>query len=159
MRTSFVYFIQDEANDAVKIGKANDCQKRLIDLQVGNPTALKLVGYVECEASAVASVEGMIHGRFEPHWLSGEWFRFHEEIHSYVREHCVWCGDFTMSIEEACSFICRDVCTKNVLKKAVKEGALRCWKSGRRRYFSRQALREWFESLPKSTGRKKPCPT
>ena len=45
-----VYFILDTASNAVKIGKANNIEQRMSDLQTGNPNPLKLIHEIECES-------------------------------------------------------------------------------------------------------------
>ena len=45
---SYVYFILDEKSKAIKIGKANNIEQRLSDLQTGNPNILNVIYQIEC---------------------------------------------------------------------------------------------------------------
>jgi len=74
---SYVYAILDESNDCIKIGKANDVNSRLGDLQVGNPNPLKLVGLIECKSESFAyRVEKSIHENYSKFHIRGEWFSY-----------------------------------------------------------------------------------
>ena len=63
-----VYFIYDSCADAVKIGQAEDPLVRLRQLQVGNPTKLELLTWID------PADEWLWHYSFEYARLYGEWF-------------------------------------------------------------------------------------
>jgi hypothetical protein len=66
-----VYFIGDaKGGDVIKIGWSRDPITRLQQLQVGNPTLLKLIGCV----AATRVIEPAIHQLFAVSSVSGEWF-------------------------------------------------------------------------------------
>ena len=71
---SYVYAIQDE-HRFVKIGKANNVNDRLRDLQVGNPEELRLVGIIECQNESHAiRLEKFLHTEYANYRYRGEWF-------------------------------------------------------------------------------------
>lgn len=66
-----VYFIVDQMGaDTIKIGWSRDPARRLQELQVGNPTPLKIIGCV----AATRLIEPALHQLFAPAAVSGEWF-------------------------------------------------------------------------------------
>ena len=76
-----VYFILDTASNAVKIGKANNIEQRMSDLQTGNPNPLKLIHQIECESEKQSFLlEQTLHKKLEKVRLIGEWFRYDELI-------------------------------------------------------------------------------
>ena len=80
---SYVYFILDPIKGAIKIGKANDIDVRLSDLQVGNPTELIVLHYIECKGSDHAFfLENHYHETFDKLHIRGEWFRYEKELFS-----------------------------------------------------------------------------
>jgi hypothetical protein len=76
-----VYFILDSASNAVKVGKANNIQERMSDLQTGNPNTLKLIHQIECESEKQSFLlEQTLHKKLQGIRLIGEWFRYDESI-------------------------------------------------------------------------------
>lgn len=72
---SFVYFVQAGTDGPVKIGKANDVEKRIAELQTGCPHKLELLVTVEC-ADALAK-ESEFHQQFASLRIDrSEWFRW-----------------------------------------------------------------------------------
>jgi len=75
----YVYFIKAGKKGAIKIGKSNHPEKRLSELQTGNPYKLKLVAYIHCETEKDAfDMEKKMHRVFRKRRLNGEWF--HSDI-------------------------------------------------------------------------------
>ena len=81
-----VYFIFQEGNDKIcKIGKSIDAEKRVIQLQTGNPNKLELYevldGYTE--------LENELHKRFSEQRIDGtEWFNLSkDEVDSLIEEY------------------------------------------------------------------------
>ena len=71
-----VYFIQcRDKNGPIKIGLAMDVEKRLAQLQVGNPYKLKVIAsfYVDSKIKA-QQIEKSLHKKFMKHSIRGEWF-------------------------------------------------------------------------------------
>jgi len=78
---SYVYFVLDRISNSIKIGKANDIEIRMSDLQVGNPNPLELIHYIKCSSSKHSILlEGQLHSKYEKLHLRGEWFRYDEEV-------------------------------------------------------------------------------
>jgi hypothetical protein len=66
-----VYFIGEQlGGDTIKIGWSRDPVSRLQQIQVGNPTPLKIIGCV----AANRLIEPALHQLFAPAAVSGEWF-------------------------------------------------------------------------------------
>jgi hypothetical protein len=66
-----IYFIQDSATQAIKIGLAKKPRKRLSTLQTGNSQTLVIVGTIP----GTAKDEALLHVKFAEHRLRGEWFK------------------------------------------------------------------------------------
>ena len=78
---SYVYFVGDLESNAVKIGKADDVDRRIGELQVGNPNPLTLLHSIKFSCSDEAHFyEKKYHKFFEHLYLTGEWFKFDEQI-------------------------------------------------------------------------------
>lgn len=84
---SYVYFILDPINSCVKIGKANDVELRIRDLQIGNPNKLKLLATVACpDENCAFKFESKLHAKFSHLYLRGEWFNYENSLHNYISE-------------------------------------------------------------------------
>lgn len=57
------------ANEAVKFGFANDVTGRLMELQVGNHVALRLLAALPCNRQ----LERLVHDYLASEWITGEW--------------------------------------------------------------------------------------
>ena len=77
---SYVYFIQDKMSNMIKIGKANDVEKRLKQLQTSCPYELELLSYIPGDES----LEKDIHKKFSEYRHRGEWFMPKKEIFDYI---------------------------------------------------------------------------
>jgi hypothetical protein len=76
-----VYLILDEAKNAVKIGKANDVEQRLSDLQIGNATELVVLSVIPCISEKHSKdIEIDLHHEYSEYHLRGEWFRYDESV-------------------------------------------------------------------------------
>jgi hypothetical protein len=77
-RSQRVYFVQRGGTDGpIKIGVAASIERRMKSLQSGNDEVLTLLH--ECEQTDEIS-ERVLHRRFRPHRLEGEWFKPCEEL-------------------------------------------------------------------------------
>jgi hypothetical protein len=76
-----IYFIHDETSKAVKIGKANDPQKRLSMLQVGCSNKLAMLAMIPGNQSE----EIKFHRQFGHLKIRGEWFRAAPELLEFVQ--------------------------------------------------------------------------
>ena len=68
----YVYLIQSLESGYYKIGVSNNPQKRIKQLQTGNPTVLRLIYTFESEYSH--QIESFFHKRFSYCRKEGEWF-------------------------------------------------------------------------------------
>ncbi len=78
MNKHYVYMIEERGSVtdlAVKIGVSADINRRILDMQTGNPRILKLAlkfgPFSECEAFAM---EAKMHHCFERFHVRGEWY-------------------------------------------------------------------------------------
>jgi hypothetical protein len=77
----YVYFIQQGDDGPIKIGTAGWREGRLTDLQVGNPTALKIIGSRLCHSYGEArDLEAALHRGYAPQRIRGEWFESTKEL-------------------------------------------------------------------------------
>ena len=65
-----IYFIKATVSQAIKIGYSANPEKRLSELQTGNPDKLLLLGTIRGNVD----VEAQLHAQFVQHRLEGEWF-------------------------------------------------------------------------------------
>jgi len=72
---SFVYIIRSGDQGAYKIGVTNDIERRIINLQIGNPNKLHLIAFIDFGTRKRALyVEKMMHKFHKRHHIRGEWF-------------------------------------------------------------------------------------
>ena len=82
---SNVYFILDVKSGAVKIGKANNIEERISDLQTGNPNLLRVEYFIECKSEEHSfELEKKLHKKFEHLNLIGEWFKYDTDLFNYI---------------------------------------------------------------------------
>jgi hypothetical protein len=83
-KPNFLYFIQATLSKRIKIGVAQDVQKRLASLQTGNPEHLELIAYVSIEKSGLT--ESGVHGMFESSRTRGEWFESTPAMEEFIEK-------------------------------------------------------------------------
>jgi hypothetical protein len=66
-----IYFIKDTVTQEIKTGCSGDPEKRLSELQTGNPHKLILLGAIRGNAAG----EAQLHVRFARYRMEGEWFK------------------------------------------------------------------------------------
>lgn len=71
-----VYFVRQGLLGNVKIGSTDNIVQRMRSLQTGQPVRLRLMRLFDGSASD----EKTLHQRFKETAISGEWFRFHEDM-------------------------------------------------------------------------------
>ncbi len=83
-----VYFAKSSGRVAmVKIGKANDPDARIAELQTGCPDKLKLIAIMKCKGKAHAEfMEKQAHLAFRKYRARGEWFHYAPEIREFIRK-------------------------------------------------------------------------
>ena len=67
-----LYIIQSDNFGAIKIGRSKDPQKRLKELQTGNPNKLKLIATFKDKGW----LEKILHEKLAKYRLNGEWFSY-----------------------------------------------------------------------------------
>ena len=77
MEGTNIYFIGSLESRTVKIGKSNNPEKRLAELQIGNPHKLVLYGVIDDVSS---ELERRLHRILDPFRLEGEWFKLTDEV-------------------------------------------------------------------------------
>jgi hypothetical protein len=81
---SIIYFVR-EKRGAIKIGRSQSLNVRLVCLQSGNPRPLKVMGTME----VAEEKERELHKKFSRHQIQGEWFRPHKNLLSFIRKNTV----------------------------------------------------------------------
>lgn len=72
----FVYMIRAGEKGPIKIGKAENVERRLAELQTANYEELKIIAIIPCGSTKAAEyVERGIHKRFARSRIRGEWFK------------------------------------------------------------------------------------
>lgn len=77
----WIYFIQEEGGDAIKVGFANDVDERLKQLQTGNPRRLILLVAMPGDSA----MEAVLHRCWERYRIRGEWFVDCKEIREAIQ--------------------------------------------------------------------------
>lgn len=81
-----IYFILNIKELAVKIGYTNNLTSRLSDLQVANCNILQVLLVIDGDLAK----EKQLHNRFKHIYIRGEWFRYTEELASFINKyHCL----------------------------------------------------------------------
>lgn len=68
----YVYLLYDSINQMHKIGVSMNIQRRLKQLQTGNPTDLQLVSYFQSDQPF--KIEQMLHNKLKQKRFNNEWF-------------------------------------------------------------------------------------
>ena len=76
----FVYFIEAMANRHIKIGWANDPNRRLREFQTGSPTKYALLGTIP----GSRALERKLHRDFHEFHAQGEWFFGVKPLRNYI---------------------------------------------------------------------------
>ncbi len=71
MLAKHLYIIQAKTTGHVKIGRSDDPEKRLVQLQTGNPTSLRLI----LVAHGKGAQEKSLHRALSRYQTIGEWFK------------------------------------------------------------------------------------
>ena len=81
-----IYFIQNEKDCSVKIGKATNVAKRISELQVGNADKLSVLYSFEVEDEKATEAERHIQNVFKHYCIRGEWFNPCPYLYDYITE-------------------------------------------------------------------------
>ena len=90
-----VYFIQDVEQGYIKIGQSEEPEKRLRQLQTGNPNELRLL-WVDHQGDYI---EAELHREFREHRVSGEWFQPSDELLERIKT-SVWSPRFDAQVHD-----------------------------------------------------------
>lgn len=69
-KVGYLYFIESEAQESIKIGFAENVGLRLSNLQTGNPSKLSLLGTI----GATLGAEIRLHQLLKPYRVNREWY-------------------------------------------------------------------------------------
>lgn len=84
----WVYVILEETpRHFVKVGFTNNVERRLRDLQTGNPDPIVLIAKIRSSSEAYRALERDLHTRLKNHRVRGEWFDSYPEVRSIVIDH------------------------------------------------------------------------
>lgn len=82
---SNVYFFLDRKSNAIKIGKADDIEERLAQLQTGNSNILEILYFIPCDNKKEAfDLEAELHIKYQHLWIMREWFTYDETVFNQV---------------------------------------------------------------------------
>jgi hypothetical protein len=83
-----IYFIADDFNGPVKIGITANIDRRIGQLQTGNPRSLKLMGFIKTESrKGDREIENALHKKYRDNNISGEWFLLYpDEVLDEIRK-------------------------------------------------------------------------
>lgn len=83
-----VYFIADRKNGLVKIGVSRDRNRRINQLQTGNPFKLEFMGWIEQDENHF-KIEKSLHEKYSDKHFNGEWFEISQDdvIHELTLHH------------------------------------------------------------------------
>ena len=95
----FLYVIGPDEGPQ-KIGFSKDVQKRLSNLQTGNPVELKIHYQEEVPENRVKLLENKIHRELNHHRINGEWFNINPNDAMLEVQHVVirWVDDPLLGI-------------------------------------------------------------
>jgi hypothetical protein len=78
-----VYFIK--TGDAIKVGIASDVNRRVVEIQVGNPHKIELLHTISTSEGNARKIESQIHILFRKTNLNGEWFQANQFMIDFIR--------------------------------------------------------------------------
>jgi hypothetical protein len=79
-RSTYIYFVEAVGQDRIKIGKADDPETRVRQLQTGSAVELRLLAVTLGQPS----LEAELHAAFANDRIQGEWFRASNELRDYI---------------------------------------------------------------------------
>lgn len=97
MPEQLVYVIRAMESDRIKIGIAENPTRRLLELQIGSPEHLELIG----TAAGGRRLEVRLHAELHRDRLHGEWFEFSDHVALIVGNLLGWGKPTPQQIESA----------------------------------------------------------
>lgn len=73
-----IYFIRHIGMSPIKIGRTNNLAHRLSALKNASPYGIEVLGVIETDDSI--NLESLLHKKFKPFRLYGEWFSIDERV-------------------------------------------------------------------------------
>jgi hypothetical protein len=107
-----VYFIVDETDRTVKVGRTTNEPQRLAQLQTASAVRLRYLGCIPGGAKS----ESLLHAALAPHRIQGEWFRLTDEVRVLVEGSCAAHrlnedraeeGDLVRALEATIALVCK----------------------------------------------------
>lgn len=87
-QTGYVYFLQSDTHELVKIGVTKNVNTRFSSIQVGCPCPLVLAGVVtKATWNEAQALEQRLHRQFAEHRVKGEWFKLDSNTIAEIIEH------------------------------------------------------------------------
>ena len=85
---TYVYFIANQRKTVVKIGIANNPQKRLKTFQTANHEELIILRILKVKNRTEAfQIETALHRKFIKHHIRGEWFKLTRTVESFIEDY------------------------------------------------------------------------
>jgi endogenous inhibitor of DNA gyrase (YacG/DUF329 family) len=80
--STYIYLIQAEDNELIKIGFSNNVKRRMKILSNSSPAKLKVLRVIKADSQ----YESFLHNMFREYRLHGEWFQPHSNIVKFVND-------------------------------------------------------------------------
>jgi len=77
---TYIYFVEAVGQERIKIGKADNPEARVMQLQTGSAVELRLLGVIADQPSR----EAELHAAFAKDRVQGAWFPEHAELRDYI---------------------------------------------------------------------------
>ncbi|HYT91147.1 MAG TPA: GIY-YIG nuclease family protein [Gemmataceae bacterium] len=77
---TYIYFVEAVGQERIKIGKADNPEARVMQLQTGSAVELRLLGVIADQPSR----EAELHAAFAKDRVQGEWFHATAELRDYI---------------------------------------------------------------------------
>ena len=103
---TYVYFISTTRKNVVKIGIANNPNKRLKTFQTANHEELIILRVIKVENRALAfKLETALHQKFKKYHVRGEWFKLTPTLIKFIESYQI----HNMSLLEELVFYFRNI--------------------------------------------------
>lgn len=94
----FVYLLCDGENFKIGMTKQRDINKRIMELQTGNPNEIWCVKYYETQYPY--KIEQMLHKRYFATNIKNEWFSMTSEDVAKFENECRYCESIINSLKD-----------------------------------------------------------
>lgn len=93
-----VYFVLAARSELIKIGVSNDAPRRMVEMQVGSPEPLHLMGVMICQN--YGELERELHLKFRYLRRHGEWFAAAPELTEFIAANAIDPGMVVMELSK-----------------------------------------------------------